>query len=85
MTVGALDAYFCDAYIDCVALRLQSFKAGEMEFPDAYDQLNLPAAALLDWPLPPDPVRMFLQSLLGHGTDDATGGILERSLASQSA
>ena len=36
MSVGAMDAYFCDAYVDCLARRLQSFKASGLPLPKSY-------------------------------------------------
>ena len=50
MAVGAMDAYFCDAYVDCLAKRLQSFKSGVLDLPEAYGRRNLPTAALLSPP-----------------------------------
>ncbi len=38
MAVGAMDAYFCDAYVDCLARRLQSFKSGVLGLPTSYAQ-----------------------------------------------
>jgi hypothetical protein len=50
MAVGAMDAYFCDAYVDCLAKRLQSFKSGVLDLPESYGRRNLPTAALLSPP-----------------------------------
>lgn len=47
MAVGAMDAYFCDAYVDCLAKRLQSFKVGVLDLPPSYAQRSLPAEALI--------------------------------------
>jgi hypothetical protein len=54
MAVGAMDAYFCDAYVDCLAKRLQSFKSGLLDLPQSYAKRNLPTAALLS---PPQTLR----------------------------
>ena len=50
MAVGAMDAYFCDAYVDCLARRLQSYKSGILDLPESYGRRNLPTAALLSPP-----------------------------------
>ena len=50
MAVGAMDAYFCDAYVDCLAKRLQSFKSGALGLPGSYGRRNLPTAILLSPP-----------------------------------
>lgn len=47
MAVGAMDAYFCDAYVDCLAARLTSYKVSGRELPDSYANRKLPTAALL--------------------------------------
>lgn len=47
MGVGAMDAYFCDAYADCLALRLQSAKAGNLDLPKSYEKRNLPTTLLI--------------------------------------
>lgn len=47
MAVGAMDAYFCDAYVDCLTARLRSYKVHGHELPVAYANRKLPTAALL--------------------------------------
>lgn len=54
MAVGAMDAYFCDAYADCLAMRLQSAKAGQLELPESYEKRNLPTTLLI---APPQNLR----------------------------
>lgn len=50
MAVGALDAYFCDKYTDCLTSVLRSFSRGEWQgrLPAAYAKQALPAGQVLD-------------------------------------
>ena len=54
MAAGAMDAYFCDAYVDCLAKRLQSFKSKGLDLPSSYATRNLPTGVLLN---PPQSIR----------------------------
>lgn len=47
MAVGAMDAYFCDAYVDCLAKRLQGFKVGRLDLPPGYAKRSLPTGLLV--------------------------------------
>ena len=47
LAVGALDAYFCDAYVDVLAGSLGKAKAGTRSLPSAYKKELLPAGAML--------------------------------------
>ena len=51
MTAGAMDAYFCDAYVDCLSSVLSAYARGqwEGELPSAYARQLLPAGELLDY------------------------------------
>jgi hypothetical protein len=50
MAVGAMDAYFCDAYVDCLTTALQSYSANTWTgpFPATFRQQLLPAGEVLD-------------------------------------
>lgn len=50
MAVGAMDAYFCDKYVDCLTKALQSYSAKTWvgSFPSAFRQQLLPAGEVLD-------------------------------------
>ena len=48
MAVGAMDAYFCDAYADCLTKRLQSAKDGPKGLPESYGTRKIPAAVLVN-------------------------------------
>ena len=42
-----MDAYFCDAYVDCLTKCLQGAKAGRRQMPGAYKKRELPVDVLL--------------------------------------
>lgn len=50
MAVGAMDAYFCDAYVDCFTSALKAYSAGKWpgRLPAAYAKQKLPAGVVLD-------------------------------------
>lgn len=50
MSVGAMDAYFCDAYVDCFTSVLRAYANGEWEegWPNGYLKQELPAEQALD-------------------------------------
>ena len=50
MSAGALDAYLCDAYVDCLARALRAYFRGEWNgaLPAFYAKQRLPAGELLD-------------------------------------
>lgn len=50
MAVGAMDAYFCDAYVDCLATSLKHYVRGQYpgELPSVYANRELPAGVALD-------------------------------------
>lgn len=49
MSVGAMDAYLCDAFVDCLTAALRSYRKGAWTgvFPSGYATQNLPAGILL--------------------------------------
>lgn len=47
MAVGAMDAYFCDAYVDCLTRALRQYADGNGPLPDAYARRYLPAGEVL--------------------------------------
>ncbi len=47
MAVGAMDAYFCDAYVDCLARALRRCANKKGDLPPAYAKQNLPAGIVL--------------------------------------
>ncbi|WLA08669.1 hypothetical protein [Xanthomonas translucens] len=49
MSVGAMDAYLCDAFVDCLTAALRSYRKGTWTgvFPSGYATQNLPAGILL--------------------------------------
>jgi hypothetical protein len=50
MAVGAMDAYFCDAYVDCLTSVLRAYANGNWEesWPKRYLKRELPAGKVLD-------------------------------------
>jgi len=58
MAVGAMDAYFCDAYVDCLAKRLQSYKTRGLALPTSYANRKLPTEALLNPTQSSDPTGL---------------------------
>lgn len=50
LAVGAMDAYFCDKFVDCLTKALQAYAAGTWPgpFPPAFRQQHLPAGEVLD-------------------------------------
>lgn len=50
LAVGAMDAYFCDKYVDCLTKALQSYSANAWvgPFPSSFRQQLLPAGEVLD-------------------------------------
>lgn len=50
LAVGALDAYLCDAYVDCLATVLRAYFLGEWKgrLPRYYAKQQLPAGEILD-------------------------------------
>jgi hypothetical protein len=49
MSIGALDAYLCDAFVDCLTAALRAYRDGTWvgKFPSGYAKQNLPAGILL--------------------------------------
>ena len=49
MAVGAMDAYFCDAYADCLTAVLQTYVRGDWRgiLPDVYSKVRLPGGIIL--------------------------------------
>lgn len=49
MAVGAMDAYFCDKYVDCITSALQVYNNNEWpgNFPADYAKISLPAGVVL--------------------------------------
>jgi hypothetical protein len=50
LAVGAMDAYFCDKFVDCLTKALQSYSANTWigPFPSSFRQQLLPAGEVLD-------------------------------------
>jgi hypothetical protein len=50
MSVGAMDAYFCDAYVDCFTSVLRAYANGEWKnsWPNGYLKQDIPAEQALD-------------------------------------
>ncbi len=50
MAVGAMDAYFCDAYVDCLTTALRAYVSGKWKgnLPAEYANRELPAGEVLD-------------------------------------
>lgn len=50
MAVGAMDAYFCDKYVDCLTKALQAYTGRSWvgSFPSSYRNQQLPAGEVLD-------------------------------------
>lgn len=68
MSIGAMDAYLCDAFVDCLTAALRSYRKGTWAgvFPSGYAKQNLPAGILLttkasrpDWA-----IRMAARNLM---------------------
>lgn len=69
LAVGALDAYLCDAFVDCLASVLQSYVAGNWigALPSAYANQMLPAGEVLSTTRPNRPnwsIRMSARSIM---------------------
>lgn len=69
MAVGAMDAYFCDKYVDCLTKALQSYSAGTWNgpFPAVFRQQLLPAGEVLDASRPRRPrwgIRMAAKAVM---------------------
>jgi len=51
LAVGAMDAYLCDAYVDCLSAALQAYRRGtwpSAQLPSYYRRQLLPAGEVLD-------------------------------------
>ena len=67
MAVGAMDAYFCDAYVDCLTLALRHHSIGSAPLPEAYAKQLLPAGEILNNTRPNRPywsLRMAARSVM---------------------
>jgi len=69
LAVGAMDAYFCDKYVDCISKALSTYAAGNWKgtFPAAYRKKELPAGEVLDASRPNRPkwgIRMAARSAM---------------------
>ena len=69
LAVGAMDAYFCDKYADCLTKALQAYSAGGWigAFPSAFRQQLLPAGEVLDASRPHRPrwgIRMAVKAVM---------------------
>ncbi len=88
LAVGAMDAYFCDKYVDCLTMALQSYSANTWvgPFPSSFRQQLLPAGEVLDASRPHRPrwgIRMAAKAVMEKDNmyslsriDDAFNGIL---------
>jgi hypothetical protein len=88
LAVGAMDAYFCDKYVDCLTTALQSYSEGTWAgpFPSAFRQQLLPAGEVLDASRPHRPkwgIRMAAKAVMEKDNmyslsrlDDVFNGIL---------
>jgi len=58
MAVGALDAYFCDAYVDCLTSVLHAYVTSQWvgDLPSSYAKKELPAGVVLDASRPHRPL-----------------------------
>ncbi len=69
MAVGAMDAYFCDKYVDCLTKALQAYSAGQWpgSFPSSFRKQLLPAGEVLDASRPHRPkwgIRMAAKAVM---------------------
>ncbi len=69
LAVGAMDAYFCDKYVDCLTAAVQSYSrnAWNGPFPAAFRQQRLPAGEVLDASRPHRPkwgIRMAAKAVM---------------------
>jgi len=88
LAVGAMDAYFCDKYVDCLTTALQSYSECTWigPFPSAFRQQLLPAGEVLDATRPHRPkwgIRMAAKAVMERDNmyslarlDDVFNGIL---------
>ena len=72
LAVGALDAYFCDKYVDCLTAALSAYADGTWtgSFPTSYRRKELPAGEVLDASRP-QPSKMGDSD--GSASDDGEG------------
>lgn len=69
MAVGAMDAYFCDKYVDCLTKALSAYSTGVWpgQFPSSYRKQQLPAGEVLDASRPHRPrwgIRMAARAVM---------------------
>lgn len=69
LAVGAMDAYFCDKFVDCLTKALQAYSASTWPgpFPPAFRQQLLPAGEVLDASRPHRPkwgIRMAAKAVM---------------------
>lgn len=69
LAVGAMDAYFCDAYVDCLTSVLRAYAQDNWhgDLPAAYAKRQLPAGEVLDTSRPHRPlwaVRMAVRGVM---------------------
>lgn len=88
MAVGAMDAYFCDKYVDCLTTALGAYAGNTWPgpFPSSYRRKELPAGEVLDASRPHRPkwgIRMAARATMDRDfmyslsrLDEAFNGIL---------
>jgi hypothetical protein len=91
LAVGAMDAYFCDAYVDCLTAVLRAYISGNWagSLPANYSKQQLPAGEVLDYSRESRPLwslRMATRKIMERDSmltvsriDDHFNGILPRS------
>ncbi len=73
MAVGAMDAYLCDAYVDCLTAVLRAYVTGQWnggQLPSHYAKQQLPAGEVLDSSRTERPLwslRMAARSVMERG------------------
>lgn len=71
MSTGAMDAYLCDAYVDCLSSVLRAYRQGTWtgDLPSYYSKERLPAGAVLDASRPYRPlwaIRMAARNIMAR-------------------
>lgn len=69
LAVGAMDAYFCDKYVDCLTKALQAYSSGQWPgvFPSSFRKQLVPAGEVLDASRPHRPkwgIRMAARAVM---------------------
>ena len=77
MAVGAMDAYLCDAYVDCLTSVLKAYTRGEWKgsLPGAYYKQPLPAGVVLDTSRQKRPRWALRMAARGDGAGQHAGSV----------